>query len=73
MCLKFSILLALLQFRVIRDSHIPIVCYGILCFSTVFCFISMPNVGAMFPVDTKEVKIDLDFKKMKKNFEKFDF
>lgn len=55
MCLLFAIVLALLQFRVIRDSHLPFLCYGILFFTAAFCFISMPTVGNVFPVDTKEV------------------
>lgn len=55
MCLLFSVVLALLQFRVIRDSHLPFLCYGILFFTAAFCFISMPTVGNVFPVDTSEV------------------
>lgn len=55
MCLLFAIVLGLLQFRVIRDSHLPYLCYGILFFTAAFCFISMPTVGNIFPVDTKEV------------------
>lgn len=55
MCLLFAIVLALLQFRVIRDSHLPFLCYGILFFTAAFCFVSMPTVGNVFPVDTKEV------------------
>lgn len=56
MCLLFAVVLALLQFRVIRDSHLPFLCYGILFFTAAFCFISMPTVGNVFPVDTKEVR-----------------
>lgn len=55
MCLLFAIVLGLLQFRIIRDSHLPYLCYGILFFTAAFCFISMPTVGNIFPVDTKEV------------------
>ncbi|XP_055618682.1 Ca(2+)/calmodulin-responsive adenylate cyclase isoform X2 [Toxorhynchites rutilus septentrionalis] len=55
MCLLFSVILALLQFRLIRDSHLPYLCYGILFFTAAFCFISMPTVGIVFPVDTREV------------------
>lgn len=62
MCLLFAIVLALLQFRVIRDSHLPFLCYGILFFTAAFCFISMPTVGNVFPVDTKEVSAVLVFR-----------
>ncbi|XP_021713087.1 Ca(2+)/calmodulin-responsive adenylate cyclase isoform X4 [Aedes aegypti] len=55
MCLMFAVILALLQFRFIRDSHLPYLCYGILFFTAAFCFISMPTVGIVFPVDTREV------------------
>ncbi|XP_055591200.1 Ca(2+)/calmodulin-responsive adenylate cyclase isoform X2 [Uranotaenia lowii] len=55
MCLLFAVVLALLQFRLIRDSHLPYLCYGILFFTAAFCFISMPTVGIIFPVDTREV------------------
>nr|XP_029711450.1 Ca(2+)/calmodulin-responsive adenylate cyclase isoform X3 [Aedes albopictus] len=55
MCLMFAVVLALLQFRFIRDSHLPYLCYGILFFTAAFCFISMPTVGIVFPVDTREV------------------
>ncbi|XP_059613050.1 Ca(2+)/calmodulin-responsive adenylate cyclase isoform X3 [Phlebotomus argentipes] len=55
LCLVFSIVLALLQFRIIRDSHLPYLCYSLLFFTAAFCFISMPTVGNIFPVDTKEV------------------
>ncbi|XP_058819341.1 Ca(2+)/calmodulin-responsive adenylate cyclase isoform X2 [Topomyia yanbarensis] len=55
MCLLFAVVLALLQFRLIRDSHLPYLCYGILFFTAAFCFISMPTVGIVFPVDTREV------------------
>ncbi|KAJ6638235.1 Ca(2+)/calmodulin-responsive adenylate cyclase [Pseudolycoriella hygida] len=55
MCLLFAVILGLLQFRIIRDSHLPYLCYGILFFTAAFCFISMPTVGNIFPVDTKEV------------------
>ncbi|XP_055525526.1 Ca(2+)/calmodulin-responsive adenylate cyclase isoform X2 [Wyeomyia smithii] len=55
MCLLFAVILALLQFRLIRDSHLPYLCYGILFFTAAFCFISMPTVGIVFPVDTREV------------------
>ncbi|XP_041766991.1 Ca(2+)/calmodulin-responsive adenylate cyclase isoform X3 [Anopheles merus] len=55
MCLLFTVVLGLLQFRLIRDSHLPYLCYGILFFTAAFCFISMPTVGIVFPVDTREV------------------
>ncbi|XP_058443634.1 Ca(2+)/calmodulin-responsive adenylate cyclase [Malaya genurostris] len=55
MSLLFAVILALLQFRLIRDSHLPYLCYGILFFTAAFCFISMPTVGIVFPVDTREV------------------
>ncbi|XP_050098981.1 Ca(2+)/calmodulin-responsive adenylate cyclase isoform X2 [Anopheles aquasalis] len=55
MCLLFTIVLGLLQFRLLRDSHLPYLCYGILFFTAAFCFISMPTVGIVFPVDTREV------------------
>ncbi|XP_052562760.1 Ca(2+)/calmodulin-responsive adenylate cyclase isoform X1 [Culex pipiens pallens] len=55
LCLLFAVVLALLQFRLIRDSHLPYLCYGILFFTAAFCFISMPTVGIVFPVDTREV------------------
>lgn len=55
LCLLFSILLALVQFRVIRDSYLPLLCYGIMFFMAAFCFISMPTVGNVFPVDTRDV------------------
>jgi adenylate cyclase 1 len=47
--------LALLQFRLIKDSYLPYLCYGILFFTAAFCFASMPIVGIIFPVDTREV------------------
>ncbi|XP_037921658.1 Ca(2+)/calmodulin-responsive adenylate cyclase isoform X2 [Hermetia illucens] len=55
MCLLFAIILILLQCRVIKDHHLPFLCYGILFFTACICFISMPTVGNIFPVDTKEV------------------
>ncbi|XP_063703935.1 Ca(2+)/calmodulin-responsive adenylate cyclase isoform X3 [Culicoides brevitarsis] len=55
LCLLFSILLALVQFRVIRDSYLPVLCYGIMFCMAAFCFISMPTVGNIFPVDTRDV------------------
>ncbi|XP_055390218.1 Ca(2+)/calmodulin-responsive adenylate cyclase isoform X2 [Condylostylus longicornis] len=55
MCLLFAIILALLQCRVIKDHHLPFLCYGILFFTACICFVSMPTVGSIFPVDTKEV------------------
>ncbi|XP_036319586.1 Ca(2+)/calmodulin-responsive adenylate cyclase isoform X3 [Rhagoletis pomonella] len=54
-CLLFAIILILLQCRVIKDHHLPILCYGILLFAAVICFVSMPTLGSVFPVDTKEV------------------
>ncbi|KFB41886.1 AGAP000727-PA-like protein [Anopheles sinensis] len=55
LCALFAVLLGSLQFRLIRDSHLPYLCYGILFFTAAFCFISMPTVGIVFPVDTREV------------------
>ncbi|KAL5276779.1 ADCY1 family protein [Megaselia abdita] len=55
MCLMFSIIFGLLQCRVIKDHHLPFLCYGILFFTASICFISMPTVGDVLPVDTKEV------------------
>ncbi|XP_018792357.1 PREDICTED: Ca(2+)/calmodulin-responsive adenylate cyclase isoform X2 [Bactrocera latifrons] len=54
-CLLFAIILILLQCRVIKDHHLPILCYGILLFAAAICFVSMPTLGSVFPVDTKEV------------------
>ncbi|XP_054727054.1 Ca(2+)/calmodulin-responsive adenylate cyclase isoform X1 [Anastrepha obliqua] len=54
-CLLFTIILILLPCRVIKDHHLPILCYGILLFAAVICFVSMPTLGSVFPVDTKEV------------------
>ncbi|XP_055914103.1 Ca(2+)/calmodulin-responsive adenylate cyclase isoform X1 [Eupeodes corollae] len=54
-CLLFAIILILLQCRVIKDHHLPFLCYGILLFTACICFVSMPTVGSVFPVDTKEV------------------
>lgn len=62
LCLLFSILLALVQFRVIRDSYLPLLCYGIMFFMAAFCFISMPTVGNIFPVDTRDVSVTFLFK-----------
>ncbi|XP_069966183.1 Ca(2+)/calmodulin-responsive adenylate cyclase isoform X3 [Bactrocera oleae] len=53
-CLLFAIILILLQCRVIKDHHLPILCYGILLFAAAICFVSMPTLGSVFPVDTKE-------------------
>ncbi|XP_065083332.1 Ca(2+)/calmodulin-responsive adenylate cyclase isoform X2 [Ochlerotatus camptorhynchus] len=55
LCLLSAVVLVLLQFRFLRDSHLPYLCYGILFFTAAFCFISMPTVGIVFPVDTREV------------------
>uniref|UniRef100_A0A1I8NAQ5 adenylate cyclase n=1 Tax=Musca domestica TaxID=7370 RepID=A0A1I8NAQ5_MUSDO len=54
-CLLFAIILILLQCRVIKDHHLPCLCYGILLFTAAICFVSMPTLGSIFPVDTKEV------------------
>ncbi|XP_067639560.1 Ca(2+)/calmodulin-responsive adenylate cyclase isoform X3 [Eurosta solidaginis] len=54
-CLLFAIVLILLQCRVIRDHHLPILCYGILFCASAICIVSMPTLGSIFPVDTKEV------------------
>lgn len=59
LCLLLSIVLALLQFRVIKDSHLPYLCYSLLFFTATFCFISMPTVGLHLPVDTNEVSSSL--------------
>ncbi|XP_065365960.1 Ca(2+)/calmodulin-responsive adenylate cyclase isoform X2 [Calliphora vicina] len=54
-CLLFAIILILLQCRVIKDHHLPCLCYGILLFTAAICIVSMPTLGSVFPVDTKEV------------------
>ncbi|KAM7346991.1 adenylate cyclase rutabaga isoform 1-T1 [Cochliomyia hominivorax] len=53
-CLLFAIILILLQCRVIKDHHLPCLCYGILLFTAAICIVSMPTLGSVFPVDTKE-------------------
>ena len=55
MCLLFAVILILLQCRVIKDHHLPCLCYGILLFTSAICIVSMPTLGSVFPVDTKEV------------------
>lgn len=43
----------------IRDHHLPFLCYAILFFSSAFCIISMPNLsGFDLPVDTREVMVE---------------
>lgn len=56
-CLLFAIILILLQCRVIKDHHLPCLCYGILLFTAAICIVSMPTLGSVFPVDTKEVNL----------------
>ncbi|KAH8293371.1 hypothetical protein KR044_011134 [Drosophila immigrans] len=53
-CLLFAIVLVLLQCSVIKDHHLPTLCYGILLFTASICIVSMP-LGSNFPMDTKEV------------------
>lgn len=55
MCLLFLIILALLQFRVIQDSYLLSLCYGILLAATIVCVMSMPALNKICPLDTKEV------------------
>lgn len=55
MCVLFAIVLVLLQCSVIKDHHLPTLCYGILLFTASICIVSMPTLGSVFPVDTKEV------------------
>lgn len=55
MCLLFLIILALLQFRVIQDSYLLSLCYGILLAATILCVMSMPALNKIIPIDTKEV------------------
>ncbi|XP_032594400.1 Ca(2+)/calmodulin-responsive adenylate cyclase isoform X1 [Drosophila grimshawi] len=54
-CVLFAIVLALLQCSIIKDHHLPTLCYGILLFTASICIVSMPTLGSIFPVDTKEV------------------
>lgn len=51
----FAVVLSLLQCSVIKDHHLPTLCYGILLFTASICIVSMPTLGSVFPVDTKEV------------------
>ncbi|XP_051864602.1 Ca(2+)/calmodulin-responsive adenylate cyclase isoform X5 [Drosophila albomicans] len=53
-CVLFAIVLVLLQCSVIKDHHLPTLCYGILLFTASICIVSMP-LGSNFPMDTKEV------------------
>lgn len=55
MCLLFLIILALLQFRVIQDTYLLMLCYGILVIASIFCIMSMPALNNIIPIDTKEV------------------
>lgn len=49
----------LLKFRLIRDHHLPMLCYAILFFASAFCIVSMPNLtGFDLPVDTREVIVE---------------
>lgn len=57
MCLLFLIILALLQFRVIQDSYLLSLCYGILLAATIMCVMSMPALNKYIPLDTKEVSV----------------
>ncbi|KPU74605.1 uncharacterized protein Dana_GF21594, isoform I [Drosophila ananassae] len=54
-CVLFAVILVLLQCSVIKDHHLPTLCYGILLFTASICVVSMPTLGSVFPVDTKEV------------------
>ncbi|XP_070074270.1 Ca(2+)/calmodulin-responsive adenylate cyclase isoform X2 [Drosophila takahashii] len=54
-CGLFAVVLILLQCSVIKDHHLPTLCYGILLFTASICVVSMPTLGSVFPVDTKEV------------------
>ncbi|KAH8235519.1 hypothetical protein KR032_001805 [Drosophila birchii] len=54
-CVLFAVVLVLLQCSVIKDHHLPTLCYGILLFTASICVVSMPTLGSVFPVDTKEV------------------
>ncbi|XP_050746544.1 Ca(2+)/calmodulin-responsive adenylate cyclase isoform X5 [Drosophila biarmipes] len=54
-CGLFAVVLVLLQCSVIKDHHLPTLCYGILLFTASICVVSMPTLGSIFPVDTKEV------------------
>lgn len=56
MGLLFLIILALLQFRVIQDTYLLLLCYGILVIASVLCVMSMPSLSKYVPIDTKEVK-----------------
>lgn len=49
------IILALLQFRVIQDSYLMLLCYGIVFVSSILCIMSMPALSNVIPMDTKEV------------------
>lgn len=55
MCVLFLIILALLQFRVIQDSYLLSLCYGILVAASILCVMSMPALNKIIPIDTKEV------------------
>lgn len=57
MCLLFVIILALLQFRVIQDSYLLSLCYGVLLAATIMCVMSMPALNKYIPLDTKEVSV----------------
>jgi len=51
----------LLKVRVIRDHHLPLLCYAILLFAAAFCVIAMPMLatsGFDWPVDTREVMVE---------------
>ncbi|KAL7031447.1 hypothetical protein ACKWTF_007015 [Chironomus riparius] len=59
LCLLFTIILILLKFRIIRDHHLPYLCYVILFFAAAFCVISMPDIsGITLPVDTRTVMVE---------------
>lgn len=55
LCVLFLIILALLQFRVIQDSYLMLLCYGIVLVSSILCIMSMPALSNIIPIDTKEV------------------
>lgn len=59
MCILFLIILALLQFRVIQDSYLLLLCHGILLAATILCVMSMPALSKIIPIDTKEVKLNI--------------
>lgn len=63
MGLLFLIILALLQFRVIQDTYLLLLCYGILVIATILCVMSMPSLSKYVPIDIKEVNFLLERRK----------